>query len=213
MKKITIILTLFICSTIIYGQKKPDSKETENNIQQINPITKTTMAQDKSSKDNTEYQSDDIKGKRTAYTEIIIDASPEKVREKLLEFDKWSEWCKVIPQIDVIKGDINHLETKPTLELWVNMGRDKDPQKAPSKFTVKRNDEEVFVWGVYQGFLLKIEHVFVFTPTNNGKGTHLIHYEVMSGLLGYIFMTKKLKGEITKHYNIMNKDLKELCEK
>ncbi|MFT7011695.1 MAG: hypothetical protein ACJAWR_001718, partial [Flavobacteriales bacterium] len=39
-----------------------------------------------------------------------------------------------------------------------------------------------------------------FLNLKNGKGTHLIHYEKMTGLLGHIFMTK--------HYNLMNKSLK-----
>ena len=64
-----------------------------------------------------------VKGKRTVFTEINIDASSELVRNKFLEFSKWSKWCKVIPKIRVLSGDINNLETKPKLDLTLDFGR------------------------------------------------------------------------------------------
>lgn len=192
-KKISLILFIFLSLTSNSQEKK----------------TQSTMKKENSSLIR---NASEVKGKRTVFTEITINASPEMVRSKFLEFEKWREWCAVIPKIKVIKGDINNLETKPKLELWVDMEREKDPQKAPSNFTVKRNDEEAFIWGVYQGALLKIEHVFIFSLTKDGKGTHLIHYERMAGLLGHIFMTEKLKGNLIKHYNLMNESLKKISE-
>ena len=154
----------------------------------------------------------EINGKRTVYTEININASPEAVKRTFLEFSKWSDWCKVIPQIQVVNGNINNLESRPKLELTLDFGREKDPQKVPVNPIVTVNSKEVFVWGLYNGFLMKAEHVFVFKPTNDGKGTHLIHYERMTGILSPLVMTKKIKVTMTEHYNIMNQDLKKLCE-
>jgi hypothetical protein len=94
----------------------------------------------------------------------------------------------------------------------LDFGRKKDPQKVPVNPIVTVNSEEVFVWGLYNGFLMKAEHVFVFKSTNEGKGTHLIHYERMTGMLSPLIMTKKVKVNMAKHYNIMNQDLKKLCE-
>ena len=74
------------------------------------------------------------------------------------------------------------------------------------------NSKDLFVWGIYNGFLIKAEHVFVFEPINDSKGTHLIHYEKMTGMLSPFIMTKKMKVTMTEHYNIMNQDLKKLCE-
>ena len=71
----------------------------------------------------------EIKGKRTVYTEININAPSEEVKKTFLEFSKWSDWCKAIPQIQVFSGDINNLESKPKLELTLDFGRKKDPQK------------------------------------------------------------------------------------
>jgi hypothetical protein len=151
---------------------------------------------------------DEVKGKRTVYTEIDIDASTELVRSKFLEFSKWSKWCKVIPEIKILSGDIDNLETKPKLDLTLDFGRKKDPQKSPMNPIVSVNTKDVFVWGIYNGFLIKAEHVFVFEPINNSRGTHLIHYERMTGIFSPFIITKKLKKNMTNRYNIMNQNLK-----
>ena len=88
---------------------------------------------------------DEVKGKRTVYTEIDIDASTELVRSKFLEFSKWSKWCKVIPEIKIISGDIDNLETKPKLDLTLDFGRKKDPQKSPMNPIVSVNTKDVFI--------------------------------------------------------------------
>ena len=155
---------------------------------------------------------DEVKNQRTVYTEIDINASPEIVREKFLEFDKWSEWCKVIPQISVASGDIYKLETKPKLDLTLDFGQKNDPAKSPASPRLTVNSPKVLVWGLYSGFILKAEHVFVFQPIDGGKGTHLIHYERMTGLLSPLLLTKKVSVNMKKHYNIMNEDLKSICE-
>jgi hypothetical protein len=154
----------------------------------------------------------EVKGKRTVYTEIDIDASTELVKNKFLEFYNWSKWCKVIPEIKVISGDIDNLETKPKFDLTLDFGRKKDPQKAPMNPIVTINNRDVFVWGIYNGFIIKAEHVFVFEPINDSKGTHLIHYERMTGILSPFLITKKVKANMTKRYNIMNQDFKNICK-
>ena len=155
----------------------------------------------------------EVKGIRTVYTEIDINASPEVVKKIFLEFNQWPKWCKVIPKIEIISGDINYIESKPKLELTLDFGQKNGPQKVPVNPIVTVNSKEVFVWGIKNGFLIKAEHVFVFEPTNDGKGTHLIHYERMKGILSPFLMTTKVKANMAKHYNIMNQDLKNLCEK
>lgn len=112
-----------------------------------------------------------------------------------------------------MSGDIGNLETKPKLVLTLDFGRRKDPQKAPMNPIVTVNSKKVFVWGIYNSFLIKAEHVFVFEPINDSKGTHLIHYERMTGILSPFLITKKVKANMTKRYNIMNQDLKNHCIK
>ena len=155
---------------------------------------------------------DEVKGKRTVYTEIDINASPDAVKKIFLEFDQWFKWCKVFPKIEILSGDINDIASKPKLDLTLDFGRKNDPQKAPVNPIITVNSKKVFVWGVYNGILIKAEHVFVFEPTNEGKGTHLIHYETMKGMLSPFLMTNKVKANMAEHYNIMNQDLKNFCE-
>ncbi len=156
---------------------------------------------------------DEVKGKRIVYTEIDINASPEEVKKIFLEFDQWSKWCKVFPKIEILSGDFNHIESKPKLELTSDFGRKNDPKKFPINPIVSVNNKNVFVWGIHNGILIKAEHVFVFEPKNEGKGTHLIHYETMTGMLSPFLMTNKVKANMEERYTIMNKDLKNFCEK
>ncbi|MFK7774248.1 MAG: SRPBCC domain-containing protein [Saprospiraceae bacterium] len=158
-------------------------------------------------------QASDVKGKRTAFTEIEINASPEIVRSKFLQFEKWSEWNTVIPEIAVKSGNLSDLSTKPTLDLMLNFGRKGDPAKAPVFPSVYDNNEEVFNWGFRKGVFISAEHVFIFESINNGKGTRLIHYEKMKGMLKAFIMTKKTKANMIEKYNNMNKGFKTFCEK
>ena len=155
---------------------------------------------------------DEVKGKRTVYTEIDINASPEAVKKIFLEFDQWLKWCKVFPKIEILSGDINDIASKPKLDLTLDFGRKNDPQKVPVNPIITVNSKKVFVWGVYNGILLKAEHVFVFESTNDGMGTHLIHYETMKGILSPFLMTNKVKANMLEHYNIMNQDFKNFRE-
>jgi cellobiose-specific phosphotransferase system component IIB len=149
---------------------------------------------------------------RTVYTEITINAAPEVVRALFLDFEKWPEWNPVIPQIAVISGNINDLSTEPTINLTLDFSRKNDPEKAPVTPEVTVNNELSFVWGIYNGFLITAEHVFIFEPINDGAGTHLIHYEKMNGIMSPFFITKKVSANMFDHYVLMNEALKKLCE-
>jgi hypothetical protein len=74
---------------------------------------------------------DEVKGKRTVYTEIDINASPNAVKKIFLEFEQWFKWCKVLPKIEILSGDINDIASKPKLDLTLDFGRKNDPRKAP----------------------------------------------------------------------------------
>jgi hypothetical protein len=119
----------------------------------------------------------------------------------------------VIPKISVNSGDINDLETKPTIGLMLDFGRKGDPVKAPVNPKVFENNEEVFYWGFKKGFLLSAEHIFIFDPIDNGRRTRFVHYKKMNGMLKSFAMTKKIKANMIERYILMNEDLKTLCEK
>ena len=62
MKNSLAIITFFLMSQLVFAQKTYDY------IKNV----------------------DEVKGKRTVYTEINIDVSPRVVKKKFLEFNKWS---------------------------------------------------------------------------------------------------------------------------
>lgn len=153
----------------------------------------------------------EVKGK-TAYTEIIINASPENVREKFLKLNEWPIWNSVIVKIEVLSGDINDVSTKPQIDALFLMDTTKAPQPAPMKLWLTENSEQAFVWEVKNGLLLKARHVYLFLPEDGRKATRLVHYERMTGFLS-LFFSQKLRQNMEDRYGIMNVELKELCEK
>ena len=172
----------------------------------------TTNQKTKMSK-KTSYikQASEVTGKTTAYTEVIINASPEVVRERFLDFEKWSKWNTVFPKIAVEKGNINDLTTKPTLDLVINFGRKNDPAPAPTNPKVYENSPEVFYWGFNWG-ILKAQHVHIFESIDGGKKTRFIHYEKMSGLMKGLIMKPAMRENMVTKYNTMNTAFKTYCE-
>ena len=156
-------------------------------------------------------QASEVTGKTTAYTEVIINASPEVVRERFLDFEKWSKWNTVFPKIAVEKGNINDLTTKPTLDLVINFGRKNDPAPAPTNPKVYENSPEVFYWGFNWG-ILKAQHVHIFESIDGGKKTRFINYEKMSGLMKGLIMKPAMRENMVAKYNTMNTAFKTYCE-
>ena len=156
-------------------------------------------------------QASEVTGKTTAYTEVIINASPEVVRERFLDFEKWSKWNTVFPKIAVEKGNINDLTTKPTLDLVINFGRKNDPAPAPTNPKVYENSPEVFYWGFNWG-ILKAQHVHIFESIDGGKKTRFINYEKMSGLMKGLIMKPAMRENMVTKYNTMNTAFKTYCE-
>lgn len=154
---------------------------------------------------------DEVQGKHTIYTEIIINAPPEVVREKFLAFEKWPSWNSVITEIAVKTGNIDSLETKPTLGMTFDFNRKKDPAPAPLNPEVYANDGEAFVWG-FDLWYLKANHVHFFEPIENGTQTRFINYEEMNGWMRSFVMTKKRKANMTAHFIKMNEELRSICQ-
>ena len=163
-------------------------------------------------KDNYIRQRKDATGKQTVYTEIEINASPEVVKSKFFDFEKWGTWNKVHPKIAVKSGNLNDLSTNPKIDLTLDFGRKGDPAPAPVSPKVYENSKEVFNWGFSLGFLLNAKHVFIFESIQSGKATRLVHYEEMKGFFKSFAMNEETKLNMTKCYSAMNESLKKLCE-
>jgi hypothetical protein len=179
----------------------------------ISTIAQNTTNKKMKMKKKTLYirQANEVKGKTTAFTEIIINASPEVVRAKFLDFEKWSEWNTVFPKIAVKKGNIDDLQTKPTLDLVINFGRKNDPAPAPVNPKIYENSPEVFNWGFRFG-VLKAEHVHIFESIDGGKKTRFVNYERMSGPMKSLVMKPEMRENMVANYNSMNAAFKKVCE-
>ena len=162
-------------------------------------------------KNNYIRQLSEVKGDTTAFTEIIINATPEVVRAAFLDFKKWGEWNTVFPKIEIKKGNLNNLDTKPTLGLVLDFGRKNDPAPAPVNPRVYENSPEVFNWGFKWG-ILTAEHVHIFESINGGKNTRFINYERMSGLMKSLVMKPEMRENMIAKYNTMNTAFKNVCE-
>ena len=111
---------------------------------------------------------------RELFTEIEINAPPDRVWETLVDLLRWSEWNAFIPEItgEAIVGSRLHVKVAPP------------GGKAMSfKATVSCvQDAREFIWvgtipipGAFRG-----EHIFELRPLD-GNRTHLIHREEFSG--------------------------------
>ena len=156
-------------------------------------------------------QVSEVKGKATAFTEIIIHAPTEVVREKFLNFTKWGEWNTVFTKIEVKKGNIDKLETQPTLNLEIDFGRKNDPLPSPISPRVYENSPEIFHWG-FNYRILKAEHIFIFESIENNNSTRFINYETARGLLKGLVMTQTFRENMITNYNTMNVAFKKICE-
>ena len=177
----------------------------------ISAIAQDTTTQKNKMKQNYIRQASEVTGKTTAFTEIVINASPEVVRAHFLAFEKWSEWNTVIPKIAVKSGNLDSMETKPTIDLTLNFGRKNDPAPAPVNPKVIENSPEVFNWGFNMG-LIKAEHVHIFESIDGGKSTRFINYERMSGLMKGAVMNAEMRENMVAKYNEMNAAFKKVCE-
>jgi hypothetical protein len=176
------------------------------------PVLSQTVTSNAENNDDKYFITEvEVKGK-TAYTEIVINATPKKVREEFLKLTEWPTWNSVIVKIEVLSGDINDISTKPRIDALFHVDTTKAPQPAPMKLWLTANNEQVFIWEVKNGLLLKAKHVYLFLPEDGGNTTRLVHYERMTGFLS-LFFSKKLRGNMENRYGLMNTELKQLCEK
>ncbi len=133
-------------------------------------------------------------------TEIIIQASPEKIWKIFSDFDNYPNWN---PFIQYIKGPV---EVGNKIKVSI--------MDMPFKPTVLKCDEMIeFRWkghlivpGIFDG-----EHYFILE--NLGNGTIRFHHgELFSGILVPLFK-KQLNTKVKAGYEAMNVKLKELSER
>ena len=134
------------------------------------------------------------------HTEIIINASPEKVWTALTNFKEYPNWN---PFVNAISGD---MIVGKKIKIVVQGMKIK-----PELLVFEKNKElrwvgHLLVNGIFDG-----EHFFVLVDNKNGTTTFK-HGEIFKGIL--IPMLKSfLENKMKKSYLKMNEKLKELVEK
>lgn len=136
-------------------------------------------------------------------TEIMINATPEKVWEILADFESYPNWNPFIIAIDGNKsvGKKLNVSIKPPDGKMMSF--------KPIVLKFKRNHE--FRWigklgfkGVFDG-----EHYFILEKVDDCR-TKLIHGEIFSGLLTFLLSKTLEKTHIG--FQLMNEAIKKECE-
>jgi hypothetical protein len=137
-------------------------------------------------------------------TEIIINASAEKVWSILTDFKKYPEWNPFIVRIE------GKPEVATQLRVELKNGESISVFK-PKVVTVNTNS--AFEWigslpipGIFTG-----HHCFRIEPLGNGQ-IKFVHFENFSGLLAGLIM-KQIGEQTMQAFISMNKALKERAER
>lgn len=143
--------------------------------------------------------------RKELYTEIEINASPEKVWRILTDFAEYPNWN---PLIRKIEGKLAVGE-KP--EAFIQPSGAKGMTFKPTLLAVEKEKElrwlgKLFVSGLFDG-----EHFFKIEPLSE-KSVKFIHGENFTGLL-VGFLAKSLDTITLRGFREMNEALKNLAEK
>lgn len=142
--------------------------------------------------------------KKELYTEIEINAAPEKVWQILIDFADYPNWN---PFIKSIKGKP---EVGEKLENFIQPSGAKGMTFKPTLLVVEKEKElrwlgKFFVPGLFDG-----EHFFKI-ETLDEKRVKFIHGENFKGLL-VGFLAKSLDTDTLRGFREMNEALKHLAE-
>lgn len=138
-------------------------------------------------------------------TEILINASPEKVWSILLDFSHWKDWNPIIASAE------GKAELDSQVAIIMKGKNGKSAQKYSAKIT-RLEAPHSFCWTAKMGpsFLFTNQKAFEFQKTN--QGTRLIHREKYSGVMAILFWGKMEKF-VPAMLNSMNNALKNKIDK
>lgn len=142
--------------------------------------------------------------KKEIRTEIVIQASAERIWNILTDFDSYPNWN---PFIKSITGKIE----ENSIFKVVIQAPDSKPMIFKPKVLVFEKEQEfkwlghLFFRGIFDG-----EHKFELSANKNGTTT-FIHSEQFSGVLVPLFR-KMLETKTVKGFELMNQKIKEIAE-
>lgn len=143
--------------------------------------------------------------KKRLYTEIEINASPEKVWRILTDFASYPKWN---PFIKSIKGT---LAVGEKLEAFIQPSGAKGMTFKPTILTIEKEKElrwlgKFLISGLFDG-----EHIFQIETLDENR-VKFIQSENFNGLL-VGFLAKSLDTDTLRGFNEMNESLKNRAEK
>ncbi len=138
-------------------------------------------------------------------TEILMNASAERVWKILIDFDGYPDWN---PFITSIKGVI---KVGNKIEVRIEPPGASGMTFKPKVLVFEINKEVRWLGHLLFPGLFDGEHKFELIDNGNGTTT-FIQSEVFSGMLVPLFK-KQLDNNTTNGFNAMNQRLKELVEK
>ena len=133
----------------------------------------------------------------------MISASPEQVWSVLTDFEKWSQWNRIMPGFKGELAEGSRVELKLALP-----GRRTAYQK-PYLIRVATAQELRWYDRVISPKIFASEHWFQLEAT--ASGCRVRHGEQFAGFLS-AWMGKKTIGETKRLFELMNRDLKQRIE-
>ena len=134
-------------------------------------------------------------------TEIIIQATPEKVWTILTDFEKYPQWN---PFITSVKGQV---EQGNTIQIRIEPPNGNGMTFKPTVLTKNENRELRWLGKFLFSGLFDGEHKFELAENGDGTLT-FVQSEKFKGVFVWLFNPEKTQ----KGFNEMNKKLKELSE-
>lgn len=137
-------------------------------------------------------------------TEILINATPEKVWSVLTNFNSYPAWN---PFLKAIKGDV---KVGNNITVTIQQTKAKETTFKPKVLTFKPNQEVSWIGRLLLPGIFDGAHKLALTDNRNGTTTFR-QSELFSGIL-VPFFAKQLDENTKTGFDAMNKKLKELAE-
>jgi hypothetical protein len=137
-------------------------------------------------------------------TEIVINASPEKVWAIFADFESYPKWN---PFIKSLSGDV---KVGNKIKVTVEPYNSKPMTFTPTVLVFETNRELRWLGHLLFGGLADGTHEFELVDNGNGTTTFR-QSEAFHGILTPFFSKRRIEN-ITKGYEAMNRRLKELAE-
>lgn len=139
------------------------------------------------------------------YTEIIINTSPEKVWKVFSDFANYPNWNPFIIKVE------NEIKLNNKIKIVLQQPNGNSMKFNPTILDYEKNRKlrwlgKLFVAGLFDG-----EHQFELID-NHDNTTKFIQKEKFNGILVPLF-AKSLEKETKLGFELMNRALKDMCEK